>query len=404
MKKVSTILILLIIAVCFVSFWIIPDREASEMENRTLAQLPAFTVGGWLDSSFKNDLEDYVADQFPLRDTFLKTYKKLSTKKLGIPGADFKQIIEGTDGYNFYIYDENQILKVYASKKDTAEAVLWGQRITDAAKLCEDKDVDLIVDFVPSKSESFNDLLPDGAVLNKDEELKDIVLDSIPKNVYVIDTMAEFEKMPLTYKQDLYFHTDHHWNDKGSYEGFKFLCNELENKLGLTADVDDMEFKEYPLSQDRFIGSYNQNLGEIFPTTERLAYYMPDKKSVIDGEITENRIGRIKFGDIYATMTQGDNVSYATLYMNDLDYIHISNDKAYNDYSLLVIKDSYFNAIVPQMSLLFSDLYIVDTRYYKDFVLEDFIDSNDIDGCMLFYNSTSFIKTDEMFGYDVRNK
>ncbi|MFW2551600.1 DHHW family protein, partial [Klebsiella pneumoniae] len=46
----------------------LPDRAFSPLENRTLAQRPAFTVDGLLDGSFTADVETYIADQFPLRD------------------------------------------------------------------------------------------------------------------------------------------------------------------------------------------------------------------------------------------------------------------------------------------------------------------------------------------------
>ena len=47
---------------------VLPDRERSEVENRTLAQLPEFSWEALKDGSFTEDVEAYFADQFPLRD------------------------------------------------------------------------------------------------------------------------------------------------------------------------------------------------------------------------------------------------------------------------------------------------------------------------------------------------
>ena len=46
----------------------LPDRARSETENRTLAQFPQFSWENLKDGSFTAGMEDYFADQFPLRD------------------------------------------------------------------------------------------------------------------------------------------------------------------------------------------------------------------------------------------------------------------------------------------------------------------------------------------------
>ena len=52
----------------------LPDRARSETENRTLAQFPDFSWETLKNGSFTEGMEDYFADQFPLRDdwTFIK--------------------------------------------------------------------------------------------------------------------------------------------------------------------------------------------------------------------------------------------------------------------------------------------------------------------------------------------
>ena len=46
----------------------LPDRARSETENRTLAQFPDFSWEALKNGSFTAGMEDYFADQFPLRD------------------------------------------------------------------------------------------------------------------------------------------------------------------------------------------------------------------------------------------------------------------------------------------------------------------------------------------------
>ena len=47
---------------------LLPDRASSETENRTLAQRPDFSWAALVDGSYTAAVEEYFADQFPLRD------------------------------------------------------------------------------------------------------------------------------------------------------------------------------------------------------------------------------------------------------------------------------------------------------------------------------------------------
>ena len=53
---------------------LLPDRERSDVENRTLQQRPALTLSSVLDGSYMEDVEAYVQDQFPLRDQWTGQY------------------------------------------------------------------------------------------------------------------------------------------------------------------------------------------------------------------------------------------------------------------------------------------------------------------------------------------
>ena len=69
----------LITAVFFALFFIVfallfvllPDREFSEEENRSLTLFPEFTWERLADGSFSSDINEYFADQFPARDLFV---------------------------------------------------------------------------------------------------------------------------------------------------------------------------------------------------------------------------------------------------------------------------------------------------------------------------------------------
>ena len=68
-----------------------PDRDFSQVENRTLAQRPALTVKALASGDFMADYERYVTDQFAGRDgwTAAKAYAEKLTGKQENNGVYF---------------------------------------------------------------------------------------------------------------------------------------------------------------------------------------------------------------------------------------------------------------------------------------------------------------------------
>ena len=63
-----TVLFVLFLAGFLIAFLLVPDRTVSENENRTLQTFPEWTWEDWADGTFAGEMNDYFADQFPLRE------------------------------------------------------------------------------------------------------------------------------------------------------------------------------------------------------------------------------------------------------------------------------------------------------------------------------------------------
>ena len=71
-KRITEILtlavFLLVIFGFSIAFLLLPDREFSEQENRSLRTFPELTLEKLASGRFAEEINDYFADQFPLRD------------------------------------------------------------------------------------------------------------------------------------------------------------------------------------------------------------------------------------------------------------------------------------------------------------------------------------------------
>lgn len=61
-------------------FW--PKRTISELENRRLAQMPAFSWQGLLDGSWTADFGEYLQDQVAFRDLWIDLQSGVNTLAL----------------------------------------------------------------------------------------------------------------------------------------------------------------------------------------------------------------------------------------------------------------------------------------------------------------------------------
>jgi hypothetical protein len=131
MKQITSFIV---IAFCIFTFFasiLTPDRPSSVVENRTLTQIPSFSYQKLFSGEFGKETDSYISDQMPYRDFFIKAYLKLSTKDNNIPNANYKQMVEGKEGYDYYIYDDNLILSLYSSKKNKDVAYAWADKIKE---------------------------------------------------------------------------------------------------------------------------------------------------------------------------------------------------------------------------------------------------------------------------------
>ena len=75
MKKITNIItVALFLAILFgltAAFVIVPDKSYSENEKRNLQLFPEFTLESLMDGKFSSEINEYFADQFPLRDSFV---------------------------------------------------------------------------------------------------------------------------------------------------------------------------------------------------------------------------------------------------------------------------------------------------------------------------------------------
>ena len=184
---------------------LLPDRERSDVENRTLQQRPALTLSSVLDGSYMEDVEAYVQDQFPLRDQW--TGLKARTE----------QLIGKRLFNNIYLCEGETLI----SKVDAPADGLEKANLNYVSQLAEKSDIPMYLGLIPSAAEVWRDKLPAGAE-NWDQTA--FLDQAAGLGLPMIDFSAA-----LTAHADepIFYRTDHHWTSLGAFYGANALLEVL---------------------------------------------------------------------------------------------------------------------------------------------------------------------------------
>ena len=227
---------------------LLPDRERSDVENRTLQQRPVLTLSGVLDGSFMEDVESYVQDQFPLRDqwTGLK--------------ARAEQLIGKRLFNNIYLCEDETLI----SKVDPPADGLEETNLGYIAQLAGKTDVPVYLGLIPSAAEVWRDKLPYGA-------------ESWDQNAYL--AQAAETGLPLIdfagaltahASEPIFYRTDHHWTSLGAFYG----ANALLESLG-REPLKEQDFTPETASTD-FNGTLYSQSGIHWLTPDTMEYWVEE--------------------------------------------------------------------------------------------------------------------------------
>ena len=227
---------------------LLPDRERSDVENRTLQQRPALTLSSVLDGSYMEDVEAYVQDQFPLRDQW--TGLKARTE----------QLIGKRLFNNIYLCEGETLI----SKVDAPADGLEKANLNYVSQLAEKSDIPMYLGLIPSAAEVWRDKLPEGA-------------ESWDQNAYLSQAaglglpMIDFSAALTAHADEpIFYRTDHHWTTEAAYYVYAAWAEEKGlSPLALS------DYKKKTLT-DGFFGTVDAKVGGR-NRSDTIHVYIPKK-------------------------------------------------------------------------------------------------------------------------------
>lgn len=353
-KVISVILILIIFSLSII-FFTEPKKDFSDNENRILQDFPDFTIKRLFNGKYISELEDYLTDNFPFRDSFMSI--KTKTDKL-LGKEDINGVYLSNDGYLLEKYNKphnsDRLVKVLNNFNKTINYV----------------NTNLML--VPTSISINSDLLPNNAPTYN--EIDNI--NYIYKQIH-FDTINLYETL-LKHNSDyqMYYKLDHHWTSYGAYYAYVEYAkaNNLKpyslNSFDINKVTSDFNGTLYSKTSD-----YTRDSDSIYTFT------LPNTSYTVDYVYSKKETNSL-YEESY--LEKKDKYSY--FLDNNHPLIVITNNNINTDKELIVIKDSFANSIIPFLSIHYKKIHVIDPRYYKTSISKYILENKAINDCLILYN------------------
>lgn len=335
----------------------LPADEASiAAENRSRALLPSLNGETVFSGRFATDFESFVGDSMAYRSFFTSLSKSMESSRGFVPKTGQivsanKDIGTGTTQKQTLLVADNAIIEMFV--KNPEQEKIYAQTVNYYAQK------------LPENIKLYNMIVPTQLSFKKpiyknlqDDQEKAIssIYEKIDESVTKVDVFGEIEPHSDEY---LYFRTDHHWTQRGAYYGYSaFMSAEGGEKV----DINDFE-----------VNSIGGVLGYLYDkVNDASVMTVPDTLEWFD----INSDGHIKtrmhsVDDNGEQITYGNSMydqtkaGYSFFFGGDHDIVEMTNTKNPDGKTLVVIRESYANALAPWLINNYKKVVLVDPRGYK---------------------------------------
>ena len=352
------------IALFFVLNPAIPDRDFSEQENRYLSQAPKFTFESLFSGDFTKEFESYISDQFAFRDrwTALKASCELAVGKKENKNICLCKTSLGP-------LDSMLIERFEAPAQSVITA-----NVGAVNALADNAGVPVYFALIPGSAEIYSGLLPAGFPCDSQKEVIDAAY-GISKaiNVDMLSSLLEHKD------EYIFYGTDHHWTSRGAYYGYSSLMA----SMGIRArDISDYSVTDV---SDSFYGTTYSSSGFSWVKPDRIERWVEPESGV---KVINYPEGSPVDSSLYAVSALDikDKYSYFLGGNTPLVCISTGNEEAPK---ILILRDSYSDSLAPFLLEHFSEIHLIDLRYYRQSV-SDYIGENDIDSVLVCYSVSNF--------------
>ncbi len=368
------------IGVFLVANAVSPDRTFSEVENRNLEQLPAvdfgtpeklFRDGNFFNGQFMRDFETYTTDQFIGRDAWVDL-KARTERALG-----------KKENNDVYFADNDTLI----TRFDQPAADRVTENLNYVNKFVENGDIPVVFSLIPTQACIWADRLPEGAPNASQTDLM-----AQAQGAVTGATWADVYTPLMEHKdEDIFYRTDHHWTSLGAYYGYTGLAS----ALGYTP----VPLTDYTptVRSTEFYGTVFSSSGVRWVKPDTITTYVPDDGITVVSHTYDNSGNPVEEQRaLYVESFLSVKDKYSMFLGGNQSLGVVTNTNNPDGPKLLIIRDSYADSLVPFLTAHYSEIHLIDPRYYH-LSVKDYVEQNGIDQALVLYSVPNFVTDGNMF-------
>ena len=404
MKRISTYLYIVVISLVVAAFCVVfnffPRSTVSELEGRELAKFPDFTWEKLWSGKYMSEISSWYSDTEPYRDSFMTLSMEVDkAKKLNVlvKEEDAVTFIAGDDeeapateeevvaeeGMPQEAADSLQQMLAAKSKIANSGIVLVGSEpnvralmaYKNKSNACNSfaemakrykrtlgEGVNVYCMIIPTAVEFY---CPEKAKSKMRSQLETITeayskLDSMVVAVDVYNPLNNHRH------ENIYLRTDHHWAPRGGYYAAKALAEAAGVPFNDLSHYDEHIITGYVGSMYR----YSKDIS-VKRSPEDFYFYKPrdveHKTTYINYSIDEsyNVTGESApmAGNYFYTFKNGSGNAYCTFMGGDSKITQVRTSTQ-NGRRIVIVKDSFGNAIPGYLFYSLEEVHVIDLRYF----------------------------------------
>ena len=361
------------IGVFLVANAVSPDRTFSEVENRNLEQLPAvdfgtpeklFRDGNFFNGQFMRDFETYTTDQFIGRDAWVDL-KARTERALG-----------KKENNDVYFADNDTLI----TRFDQPAADRVTENLNYVNKFVENVDIPVVFSLIPTQACIWADRLPEGAPNASQTDLM-----TQAQGAVTGATWADVYTPLMEHKdEDIFYRTDHHWTSLGAYYGYTGLAQALGYEpVSLDSYTETVRSTE-------FYGTVFSSSGVRWVSPDTISTYVPDTGITVVSHTYDNKGNPVEEPrSLYVESFLNVKDKYS-MFLGGNQSLGVVTTPNTDKPKLLIIRDSYTDSLVPFLTPHFSEIHLIDLRYYK-LSIQEYIQQNEIDQALVLYSVPNFV-------------
>lgn len=357
-NKIFCSAILVFLVVFMLLGIILPDKELSESERRKLAQLPEISLKTLFNGEYYTKLDEYLADQFPLRDGF-RNFKGLITNKVFFNNINNNVLIK-----------DDKLFQIEGTLNE--DKVLY---LTDLINKIVSENVkgeNIYYSIIPDKNYYLSDKSVPKLNYTKIEEL---MKENLVKGKYI----SIFNSLDL----DAYYATDIHW----SQDKLEGVVKTLGEAMGFNVILLTNEKKF-----EGFKGALYSKVTSNIKTDDIIYLY--------NDIITNAKVYDVENGKYISVYNDNDfnNVDPYDIYLGGAKpLLVIENESCTTGKELIMFRDSFGSSLSPLLIESYSKITLVDLRYINSSLLTKFVEFNENQDILFMYstpiiNSSTILK------------